>query len=110
MNNKPAIFLAKKALILLKAISTSNAKSNASMVKSLGWDLNDIMISCYYNGIQCSINDFYYWTSFEYGNCYTFNYALNSSSTLKQTSKTGPENGLSMELFTGFSGNLYVII
>jgi hypothetical protein len=39
----PAIYLSKQALNLLKAVSYSQAYSNASLVKALGWDL-DIML------------------------------------------------------------------
>ncbi len=105
--NLPAIFVAKKALRLIKALALSNSKSDAAFVASLGWNISDFMISCFFNGLQCTPNDFYFWSSFEYGNCYTFNYASQSRGDgLKQTSKTGPDNGLSLELFAGFSGIL----
>ena len=100
----PTIYLAKRAMRLLKAVSFAQAATNMSAVKQLGWSLNILLKSCYFNGVQCSISDFFSWFSFDYGNCYTFNYRSSANATLRQTSSTGSESGLTLELFNGFSG------
>ena len=69
--------------------------------------METMLISCYFNGEKCNLSDFYYFHSFEYGNCYTFNYNLSS---IRYTSKYGPSSGLSMELFVGVSGFELIII
>ena len=99
-----ALASVRKAIDLLKAVSIANASSNPSGTKALGWSLDTMLISCTYNGVTCNSSDFFWWYSFEYGNCYTFNYKNSTVSAIAQTSKTGPENGLTMEIFTGFSG------
>jgi hypothetical protein len=104
-SSDPVISLIKKAITLLKAVSIANSTSNPTATKALGWSMSVMLISCYYNSVQCNETDFFWWYSFEYGNCYTFNYQLASNSTIEQTSQTGPTNGLTLELFTGFSGN-----
>ena len=44
-----------------------------SQRKSLGWDLSKVFIKCKFNGIDCDINnDFKWYFSFQYGNCYHF--------------------------------------
>ena len=45
-----------------------------SQRKALGWDLSKVLIKCTFNGNDCDINnDFKWYFSFQYGNCYHFN-------------------------------------
>ncbi len=45
-----------------------------SQRKSLGWDLSKVLINCTFNGNDChTSNDFEWYFSFQYGNCYQFN-------------------------------------
>jgi hypothetical protein len=104
VQNKPAIYLARRTLKLLKAIGYAKAGTNSSGAAYLGFNFNVWLTSCYYNGIECDDKNFYKWYSFDYGNCYTFNYLSTSNATIRQTSKTGRENGLSLELFRGVLG------
>jgi hypothetical protein len=77
-----------------------------SQRESLGFTLEKMLISCFYNGIECSTKDFVWFYTHEYGNCYMFNSNINSTnSTIKKTSKTGISNGLRMELFVGIPGD-----
>ncbi len=48
--------------------------------KSLGWDMSEFVIKCKFNGIDCDKDDDFKWYfSFQYGNCYHFNpVALNN--------------------------------
>jgi hypothetical protein len=99
---QPAIYTARKTLKLLKAKAYANP--NRQFAKMLGFKLDVILISCFYSGVQCTEKDFYEWYSFDYGNCFTFNYKHSSKIKPLRTSRTGRESGLSLELFTGFSG------
>ena len=44
--------------------------------KELGWNLSQVMTKCTFNGIKCDFkNDFEWYFSPQYGNCYHFNAA-----------------------------------
>ena len=45
----------------------------------LGHSINDILLSCTFNGIECSASDFYWFFDRNLGNCYAFNSGNNSS-------------------------------
>lgn len=92
----PAIQQVNQALEVLKAAALSEFNSNSNRGHGLGFDLDSMIISCFYNGLKCNLSDFTKSFSFEYGNCYTFN-----KNTSKKTSKTGYTGGLTMEIFTG---------
>ncbi len=108
-DNQTAINLVKIASTILKAYVLADNNLNASNLsrESLGFTMSTMLISCYFNGIQCSASDFYLYETFDYGNCYTFNGLKNSdgsSAPLKETTKTGPNTGLVLELFLGVPG------
>ena len=47
---------------------------NYTSRKALGWDLYQVIIQCTFNGIKCDFNnDFQWYFSPQYGNCYHFN-------------------------------------
>ena len=75
-----------------------------------GFLLKDILISCEYQGVNCSASDFYWYYDYNYGNCYRFN-GLDLSQTVpspgynaksvRQSSKAGWRNGLMLEIYAG---------
>jgi hypothetical protein len=72
--------------------------------KKIGFELKDMLISCYFNYQSCDTNDFKYLYDPLYGNCYTFNkgvYDNGTSYEIKKLSITGPHYGLILELFLG---------
>ena len=47
---------------------------NYSSRKALGWDLTQVLNKCTFNGVKCDFeNDFQWYFSPQYGNCYHFN-------------------------------------
>ncbi|XP_061194680.1 FMRFamide-activated amiloride-sensitive sodium channel-like [Saccostrea echinata] len=60
--------------------------------KKLGHSIQNMLITCSFNGKKCSAVDFTLFQTTEYGNCYTL------SSDLFITRKTGPMNGLQLIL------------
>lgn len=46
---------------------------NDSFRKSLGPDISDMLLSCSFNMIECSADDFTWYFDSLYGNCFTFN-------------------------------------
>ena len=69
--------------------------------KKIGYQIEDILISCYYNSHKCSAEDFGYFYDPWRGNCYTFNSGLNGSDVKKVGCANGPFSGLILELFLG---------
>ncbi|RNA13206.1 acid-sensing ion channel 5 [Brachionus plicatilis] len=104
-SQSPAIYEVRRSLKLL----ISNLVSNL-MTKNFQTDIkivnnfDDMVLSCYFNGQKCDSRDFQRFFAFGYGQCFTFNKKINDTTGIKKTSKTGPESGLTLELFTGFSG------
>ena len=110
LENETAFNLVFEASAILKASIIADNDLNASNLtrEQLSFTLDTMLISCYFNDIKCSANDFYLYQTFEYGNCYTFNGLKNSSGktvSVKQTAKFGPGTGLTIELFAGVAGN-----
>lgn len=94
---------------ILKASVVSNKSSTDEQIRSLGFDLDLMLISCSYNGIKCTASNFSMFHSYQYGNCFTFNGLYDSSGNqieVKRTSKSDRKSSLVIELFTGVSGYL----
>jgi hypothetical protein len=81
---------------------------------------NQMVISCYFNGVKCTQDDFYYYRDYDYGSCYKFNggriKSLKNLTTngsintvdyfeeevdLKSVTDSGASNGLRLEIFVG---------
>ena len=69
----------------------------------IGYKIRYMLLSCSFDGVQCSISDFASYYSYEFGNCFIFNFAYNSTS-LRTVTRT--KTGLRLELFSGIPGNL----
>ncbi|KAG8174739.1 hypothetical protein JTE90_021289 [Oedothorax gibbosus] len=63
-----------------------------------GYQANELIKECSFNGESCSIKDLKLFQSLRYGNCFTFNKAESNSSRRLMTSKTGYRSGLHMTL------------
>ena len=96
--NQTAISLSNDAVTALRIYANSPFISPDAL-KSLGFHIEDMLISCSFLGVSCSASDFTYLNSYEYGSCYTFNGA--NSTNIKQISNAGSKHGLSLELSTG---------
>ena len=58
----------------IAASLTFNASFTEQQRKALGWDLVQVLNSCTFNGVKCDVqNDFEWYFSVDYGNCYRFN-------------------------------------
>ena len=98
-NGETAISITKTALNILKAEAATNPNFNSTYRTQLGFHLEDMLVSCTFGVINCSISDFTLFQTYDYGNCYTFNSASNSN--IKTVSAAGSEHGLILELFAG---------
>ena len=84
---------------------------NESDKKSLGYAIEDILVSCSYNSRRCIPQDFNWYYSYEYGNCFRFNTGVNQTTgqsvKIKEARRSGIHNGLYVELFIGESVDSY---
>jgi len=72
--------------------------------KSYGYEIENMLISCYFNYQPCYSADFTYFYHSYYGNCYTFNSGVYSNGTkyrIKTSSLSGAGYGLNLELYLG---------
>ena len=97
-NSTPAIEQIDLINEILKANVVSNKTITQSYLQSLGFSIDTLLISCYYNGLKCDSTNFNWYYDPNYGNCYIFN---KDNGNVKKTSKYGPKYGLQLELFTG---------
>ena len=67
--------------------------------------LEDILLTCKFNGQKCTLDDFEWTLDLSLGNCFTFNTA-NVSTNLKKTSIAGHDNGLLIDLYVNFHEDL----
>ena len=66
--------------------------------KSLGFSLSKTLLLCSFNGNKCSIEDFYWFYDFKWGNCFQFNSNVNQTSPIKETFLGGYNYGLTLFL------------
>lgn len=92
---------------VLKATIVADKNLTSQQLESIGFTFETMVLSCEYNGVQCSRGDFTWFYSQQYGNCYTFNAEKFDNGSLRnafKTSKSGPSTGLLLELFAGAPG------
>ena len=73
-------------------------------IKSLGFDLNDMLLKCYFNDEPCNRSDFIWVYDYHFINCYTFNSGYDNDGNkipLRQVNEAGPDKSLQLELFVG---------
>ncbi|XP_076308702.1 epithelial sodium channel subunit alpha-like isoform X2 [Tachypleus tridentatus] len=92
--------LSKKRITLQEFIN-EYAKLTDLARKELGHSAEKLIIGCTFEGVTCSPMNFTRFSSFEYGNCYTFNSALNEYNYTFSpivSRSVGSFSGLSLEL------------
>jgi hypothetical protein len=102
--NESAIQLLNSAQTVIKTYVATYKNLTIAERKLLGWDIDEMLLSCYFNGNKCSSTDFTWFFNYDYGNCYTLNSGLDSygnASSLKQINNAGSGSALQIELFVG---------
>ncbi|OAF69755.1 Amiloride-sensitive sodium channel subunit gamma [Intoshia linei] len=61
--------------------------------QKIGYQFEDFIVDCSYNGYVCLKNDFVEYYSTSHGNCYTFNSGWNKSHPIYRSNKPGPLYG-----------------
>jgi hypothetical protein len=80
-----------------RVVMAYDATLNSSAKKSLGYQIEDMLLSCELNYAPCNSSDFSYFYHYQYGNCYTWNGILPP----KQTALSNRDGGLALELYLG---------
>ena len=78
--------------------SISQYSQNQELRRLLGFELSDMLITCNFNWLNCSSNDFKYFFHPIYGNCFTFN---SEEIGVRRVTIPGPDYGLVLEIFLG---------
>ena len=89
---------------LIKSSITNDSHLSKNDVKTLGYSLEYMLLTCQYNNNDCSSKDFVWRYDFNYGNCYTFNsgFDLNGQKIpIKKISEAGSDKSFKLELFLG---------
>ena len=73
---------------------------------NLGFNIEDMLLNCEFDGIECDYSDFQKFYSYEYGNCFTFN--INNGSGVKKVIRK--KTGLILELFSGIPGKIIFLL
>ena len=56
-----------------------------------GFYLSQMLVSCKFNGVPCSLDSFYYYHDYDYGSCYRFNGGKTNNSTNVNSTKINIE-------------------
>lgn len=99
-NNNNSIFY-DKLINKLNELSDDYLREDLINLFKLSYDLKETMIDCKFNNLPCTVNDFYLYHNFYYGNCYRFNGGLNYSMNkidILSTNIPGWKYGLQIEL------------
>jgi acid-sensing ion channel 5 len=89
---------------LIKSYVKNDKNLTKNDLKNLGFSLEYLMVSCEFDGVNCTSEDFIWSHDYNYGNCYTFNSGFDPSGNprkIKKVSDSGSKASLRMELFLG---------
>ena len=92
-----AFYSINRISTLLKSYVTSDQSISSSFKEAIGFTMSDMLVSCYFNGIACNSSHFKYFRTYDYGNCYTFNY---DPDNVYKMSQTGKKNIYKCSLFS----------
>ena len=91
-------------------MTTSNPSYGDENRKRLGFNIS-LFNYCSYGEINCNLNDFHWYWSYEYGNCWQYNSGLNINNEkidFKSTRLEGKDNGLYIVIFPLITENKFM--
>lgn len=92
-NDRPRDFTDKIGDLLKLFVENGSTVGNYD----IGFSLEEMLLSCEYQGTPCHASDFQPYHDFDYGNCFRFN----GEERARKSRKTDWQNGLRLELFSG---------
>lgn len=111
--SSPGSVISDAVYNLKTTLTDRYAKGNITLdsLKSLGFSIDTILVSCRFNMEPCYPNEFHHYFTYEYGNCYSFHDLTdaNGNDIITKRSLPGKKHGLDLELFTGIPGKLFLL-
>ena len=98
---------------IYNAANVAMLKLSNDEKKELGHRLEDLLISCQFDGEPCDASDFVWKFDNFFGNCYVFNSGLNEAKNetvdVKNSNVAGSLFGLNIQFYTNFYENLTIL-
>ena len=89
--------------VIMSSISNDTTLSDASK-RRLGFEIDYMLLTCFYNDKRCTSKDFIWRWDYKYGNCFTFNSGFDASGKnvpILKMSEPGSDRSFKLELFLG---------
>ena len=89
---------------LIKSSIQNDFNLTMQQKRKLGFELDYMLLTCFFNDKPCNVSDFIWRYDFDYTNCFTFNsgYDVNGNRVpIKTVSEAGFDMSLKLELFLG---------
>lgn len=96
-----------KRIIMATVVNDKNL-TNAQK-RSFGFEMDYMLLTCFYNDKPCTSKDFVWHYDFLYGNCFTFNSGYDQNGgkiPILKMSEPGSDRSFKLELFLGDEFNL----
>lgn len=93
-----------KIKYLVRSAMASDHNLTESDRRSFGYDIDYMLLTCFFNDKPCNSSDFIWRYDFNYGNCYTFNsgYDKNGNKVaIRKITEPGSDRSFKLELFLG---------
>ncbi|RNA27956.1 acid-sensing ion channel 1 isoform X2 [Brachionus plicatilis] len=90
---------------LIKSSIIGNPNLTAENIEQLGFHIDYMLLTCYFNDIPCSQSEFVLTYDFDFVNCYTFNSGYDRHGNkvpVKRINEAGADQSLKLELFLGY--------
>jgi hypothetical protein len=89
---------------LIKSTIIGDTSLNSTQVRYFGFDINYMLLTCYFNDVPCNSSDFTWRYDYDFTNCFTFNSGFDQNGNkvpVKQINEAGSDRSLKLELFLG---------
>ncbi len=97
VTNGPPPLVFKSASRILRTYISNMTDENK---KKFGIQIEEMLISAFFNGVSVGPRNFTWYYDFEFGNCYMFN---GDEANILKSGKNGRKGGLQLELYVGNS-------
>jgi hypothetical protein len=102
-----------QVLFLLKSNLANEFNLTTEQKRKFGFEIDYMLLTCYYNDIKCNSSDFIWRYDFNYGNCFTFNSGFDQNGRkvpILKINEPGSDRSFKLELFLGdeFKQGIYM--
>ena len=89
---------------LIQSSIASDSKLTKENKRKYGFDIDYMLLTCFFDDIPCDSNDFIWIYDYEYGNCFTFNSGRDEAGNkidIKKITESGSDKSFRLEIFLG---------